>query len=340
MELPAHRRMLTHRDASTAALPAILEDVGDLQAPPVPSRAPGRSNFNDDSNLTPPPAYDSKAPLYRNVSNQPGDEKLAALKNYKQVAKRGGWRRLALVVLLILLFIIALGVGLGIGLNRDKSGKSFAGDSSGSVVMQTPIVNTTFPAGSYYIETYLATANTNCTSNSATWRCYPYMTYAQSHTESTANFTWIIDYIVGNDSYTISSTNNIFSIVFSNQSLELKDAGLATEHYSFQMTTQKAVIPSAALTSANMAATCYFNQTMFNAMLYTKMAKTYSSSSRMASTESKTFAPWPYAARVEQIAQSGPRTPSCLDASGMSLGDFSLSEAGDQCDCLYMNTGT
>ncbi|RDW87640.1 hypothetical protein BP5796_03334 [Coleophoma crateriformis] len=331
--------MFDHRAAPTAALPAIQEDASDLQAPPVPSRAPGRSKFSDDSNVTPPPAYDSKTPLYRNVSNQPGDEKLAALKNYKQVAKRGGWRRLALVLLLILLFIVALGVGLGIGLSRDKS-KASSGDSSGGAVMQTPMVNTTFPAGSYNIETYLATANTNCTSNSATWRCYPYMTYPQSHTESAANFTWIIDYVVGNDSYMISSTDNIFSIVFSNQSLELKDAGLATEHYSFQMATQKAVIPSAALTSENIAATCYFNQTIFNAMLYTKMAKTYSSTSRTGSTESKTFAPWPYAVRVEQIAQSGPRTPSCLDASGISLGDFSLSEAGDPCDCLYMNTGT
>lgn len=49
------------------------------------------------------------------------NEKFAALRNHKQVAKRGGWKRLLIILALILLLIVGLGVGLGVGLSKKKS---------------------------------------------------------------------------------------------------------------------------------------------------------------------------------------------------------------------------
>ena len=49
------------------------------------------------------------------------NEKFSALRNHKQVAKRGGWRRLALILILVLAVLVALGVGLGLGLKKKSS---------------------------------------------------------------------------------------------------------------------------------------------------------------------------------------------------------------------------
>jgi hypothetical protein len=202
-----------------------------------------------------------------------------------------------------------------------------------------PASNTTFPAGSYAIETYLDTVSTNCTSNYATWLCYPYATYAQSPSGSATTFDWIIEPAAhGSNNYTISSTLNYFSIVFSNISMTLQDAVMDTEHYFFQTTAQKPVYPSLAISSSNEAAICYYNDTTFQAYLYTKIPKTYPSNST-SSNSTDAFTPWPYAVKVEQVAASGSGTPECVDAQGNSLGTFSV-QSGQLCDCLYLNTGT
>jgi hypothetical protein len=49
------------------------------------------------------------------------NEKFAALRNHKQIAKRGGWRRLLIILAIILLLIIVLGVGLGVGLKKKSA---------------------------------------------------------------------------------------------------------------------------------------------------------------------------------------------------------------------------
>lgn len=114
-----------------------------------------------------------------------------------------------------------------------------------------------------------------------------------------------------------------------------------TEHYSFEITTQKPVKPNVALTSSNTAATCWYNQTKFRGLLYTKMARSYPSNGTVSINGSdQAFGPWPYAVRVEQVAASGAGTPTCLDASGNSLGDFSVATEAEFCNCLYLNTGT
>lgn len=122
--------------------------------------------------------------------------------------------------------------------------------------------------------------------------------------------------------------------------MSLLNGGTDQEHYFFQFNMQKPVKPAAALTSSNVASTCYFNQTTFQAYLYTKMEKTYPSNSTSSTNTTEPFTPWPYAVKVEQVAGAGAGTPTCLDSSGNSLGDFSVSDRSQLCDCLYLNTGT
>lgn len=47
-----------------------------------------------------------------------GEKKFVALRNHKQIAKRGGWRKLALILAIILIVIIAVAVGLALGLKK------------------------------------------------------------------------------------------------------------------------------------------------------------------------------------------------------------------------------
>jgi hypothetical protein len=231
-------------------------------------------------------------------------------------------------------------------LNRSKntptSSGSPPGGASGSIQGSptNPASNTTFPAGSYSIETFLDTVATNCTSNSATWTCYPYITYASSPSQSAATFDWIISPVEGSPNYTVSSTQNYFSIVFSNATMSLMNAGTDQEHYFFQINMQKPTKPATALTSSNVASTCYFNQTTFHAYLYTKMEKTYPSNSTTSTNTTEAFTPWPYAAKIEQVTGAAAGTPTCVDSSGNVLGNFSVSDGTQLCDCLYLNTGT
>jgi hypothetical protein len=220
-----------------------------------------------------------------------------------------------------------------------NNGGSTGGGASGSIPGGpiNPATNTTFPAGSYSFTTYLSTVATSCTSNPATWTCYPYATYSSSPSASTATFQWIIDPIPNSKTYSISSTDNLFSIVFSNLTLSLQNASQASEHYYFSTEMQKPTRPSVPLTSQNIAATCYFNQTMFEGFLYTKMARTFGGNT---TDTGQPFEQWPYAARVQQTSGGGAGTPTCLGPQRQSLGSFSVSDSAEQCECLYLNTGT
>ena len=232
-------------------------------------------------------------------------------------------------------------------MTRSAGSSSSPGGASGSIGGNSPnpATNTTFPAGSYSIETVLSSVSTNCTSNPATWTCYPYTTYGTSPSTSAATFDWII--IPVNDAsspnYTISSTQNPFSFLFTNTSMSLMNPGTAQEHYFFQLNMNKPTNPATALTNANIASTCYFNDTAFQAYLYTKMEKSYPdySTDGMEGTNTKqAFAPWPFAVRVEQVANAGPGTLTCVDDAGDSMGDFSVADGAESCQCLYLNTGT
>jgi hypothetical protein len=216
-----------------------------------------------------------------------------------------------------------------------------SGGSSGTVEPGVPITSTppnaTLPVGSYSFNTYLSTIATNCTSNPATWMCYPYSTYAEARTQSSATFDWIIQPVPNSENYTISSTKNIFSILFTNASLSLLNPGTPEEHYFFQLSMSKPTKPTQPLGDENVAATCIFPDTTLQGYLYTKMAKTYPNNG----TDHKgAYDPWPYAVKIEQVSGAVPGSPDCKDAKGKSLGDFSVEDSTQLCDCLYLNTGT
>ncbi len=205
-----------------------------------------------------------------------------------------------------------------------------------------------FPVGSYSLTTFLDTVNTNCTSNPNTWRCFPYSTYQQSAAQSEAVFNWIIS-SPGDGSnsanFTISSTDNPFSIAFSNISLQLWDKGMENERYAFQLPMDKPVSPSAPITDDNTNAICYFNRTVLQAYLYTKRGKTYPAASSTPSSgkgSSSSTSEWPYAVKIEQVISGGGDVPQCFKKVNGNTGDrittgLAPKRATDQCSCLYQN---
>lgn len=50
-----------------------------------------------------------------------GEKRLAAIRNHKQITKRGGWKKLGLLLLLLLLLIVGLAAGLAVGLKKKSS---------------------------------------------------------------------------------------------------------------------------------------------------------------------------------------------------------------------------
>ncbi|TAQ90721.1 hypothetical protein B7494_g898 [Chlorociboria aeruginascens] len=376
--MSASQESLTAPSVIASSMAAPRESFMSPRAPPIPPRASNRpshthlgvGSLSALNVKSPPPAYEY-APYEFDAEGVegPNGEKLdevrkaARTKESKPFVERGGWKRLALIALVIIVCTVGLVVGLVAGLenqhsnsyvlvspeeimthvnrsNNNDENTSPEGGATGNVSTGStnPDSSPEFPAGSYSITTYLSTIATNCTSNPATWNCYPYSTYAQSPS-SAATFDWIINPDSKNSSiYLISSTSDPFSIMFTNASLMLQDPTLDSEHYFFQTLIQKPTIPSVLLTSADVASTCYFNNTMFKAYLYTKMAKTYPESG--SGNAGGVYGEWPFAVKVEQVATSGIGTPSCLDVHGDSVGDFSVPTSGELCDCLYLNTGT
>lgn len=324
------------RDRSgNGTLPAISEDGDTLEFPVPPAIAPPVTPRA----LAPQsPLRNSPNSAFSDTSSTAGpsksDEKpLSGFRNRKEIARRGGWKRLVLVAIVVILCLVGLIVGLVVGLrNNNKNNNQTWSSTTNSAL------NTTFPAGSWSISTFLSSTSSSCTSNSATWSCYPYITYNQSTTSSLAQFNWIIYAFTSTSStdptYTISSTSNPFSIVFSNVTLTVQDAGQQSERYTFGVPMNKPVVPASALTSANIASTCYFNQTIFSASLYTNMSSTYNTSTTEA------FQSYPHAVSVTQEAESGSGVPDCVsNADGASVGDFSASASGQTCSCNYMNYG-
>jgi hypothetical protein len=143
-----------------------------------------------------------------------------------------------------LLGVIGLAVGLGVGLTKGrKKDSDSAGQGDATYTQQQPDNSTPtqqLPLGQYSFVTNLRAQQTNCTSNPATWRCYPYTNLDPSNPTTNATsqstFNWIIRntsaIYATNDTpsstpsaggipanLTLSSTNNPFALTFTNQSL-------------------------------------------------------------------------------------------------------------------------
>ncbi|KAF2758642.1 hypothetical protein EJ05DRAFT_475949 [Pseudovirgaria hyperparasitica] len=277
-----------------------------------------------------------------------GDEKLnqlRALREKKQIAKRGGWKRLALVIVLFICVIVAVVVGIVFGL-RERN-KNNHHDSSGNTGNTSPTSSAPptatdasgrpvdFPAGSYSMSTYLDTVQANCTENAATWTCPPYQTYNENPGQQPTTFNWVIT--KDGDSYKISQNgNNPFALFdLDGQTLTLVDEGQDSERYTFRMTMNKSNMPSADITGQNIASTCYFNGTTVTGTLYTKMERDYPSSNAQASA----YLPWPYKVRVEQTIAGGDNVPACYrnDNQQQITDGLSAQGASTMCSCLYRN---
>lgn len=236
-----------------------------------------------------------------------------------------------------------------------------------STSASSPRFSGPFPAGSYTFNTYLDVVDTSCVANPATFRCYPYQTYNESRLLSASNFNWIISSPSPSDSssasdnrgdFTISSTDNPFSLNFESIPLRLLDAGTPEERYEYRVPMDKVVVPSSPITDDNSVASCFFNGTSFHAQLYTKKLKTSSppgssssstqqqqpppASRQQSNPNADDFRPWPYAVRIEQSIQSGDRIPTCYKTKDGRLGEqlpVSPRTAPGKgiCRCLYRN---
>lgn len=320
------------RAAKTAPPPAV---------PPRSTHRPFSRRWRD---APPRASHDGMPPEYTAFEESKRRDPLAELRNRPAVARRGGWKRLLIFIILgLAILAIALGVGLGVGLTRNhNSSNSPSSEGSSS---QPSTENQTFPAGQYSITTYLDTVSTACTNISSTFRCYPYSTYSSSPTSSIATFNWIIT--GSGTSYNVSSADNPFSITFSNQSLTLVDAGTATERYTFSMPMNKLVIPGTPITTDNMQAQCYFNGTLLNASLYTRMNGTNTTNSMPSSSSTTSdgqvaWQPWPFAASINQTISGGDNVPSCFEVANGRVGapvtnNLGAQPASSQCGCFYRN---
>ena len=103
-------------------LATILESGNN--APPVPPRAANRpspkrhllgytSRHNSDHS---PPPYTTYATVVG-----PSGEKFVDIRNNRHIAKRGGWKRLCILIVVVLVVIVALIVGLAVGLGKKRA---------------------------------------------------------------------------------------------------------------------------------------------------------------------------------------------------------------------------
>ena len=213
-----------------------------------------------------------------------------------------------------------------------------------------------FPIGAYSLTTFLDTVSSKCTSQSSTWNCYPYTTYAADPAGAKATFNWIISGSPAD--LTISSTDNPFAINFANASLKLVDGNTPNERYTFSIPNGKTVIPNGDITGKGLKSACQYNNTVLQASLYTRLSSTYNPDANATSatgtsiaatavptSTTGTFQPWPHAVSVEQKINGGTDVPSCYEVQNGKRLDRILNGLDPQpsdsaCSCLYKNYGT
>jgi hypothetical protein len=183
--------------------------------------------------------------------------------------------------------------------------------------------------------------STACTPNSDTWRCYPYTTYAETGSGADTLFNWIITPTKENGTdYLISSTDNPFALDFDNATLSLTNQGQSSEAYRFSVNMQKTVIPNVTLTADGAATDCFYNGTIFSAVLYTKKEKTYPAQNTTTPSATGAYPPWPYAVEVQQAANGGAGVPDCYKMINGNPGEHvSIGNEPDSqtCQCVYQN---
>ncbi|KAL8638206.1 MAG: hypothetical protein Q9226_009016 [Calogaya cf. arnoldii] len=341
--LPRHSTNGSKRSrASSVHSPNVrLSIIEEDAAPAMPPRAHHRP-FHRRWNLGDPPrsSFESPPPKYSVWDTMgPKGEKLSDVRNNKHIARRGGWRRICLILFILHTLIVGLAVGLSIGLRKKESSTpvSSAKPADSPSSSASPAA---FPAGSYTLITYLSTVRTDCVSQAADWSCFPYHTFAQSPREAMANFTWVIT-SPSSSNFDISSTSNPWSIEFPSTPLQKLNEGTEEEHYHFTATLDKTTTPQLGIQ-------CQFNDTLLEGNLYTRKSRNYPSPSPAdppSSSSTGKFQPWPYAIDIRQTVGGEQNTPQCFRMQAGALGDR-ISEGltpkgeNDECSCEYKNFGS
>ena len=197
-----------------------------------------------------------------------------------------------------------------------------------------------FPIGTYGVSTYQIGQASSCTSNSATWQCYPGSTYNTSG--PAASFTtqrWQIDSPTDStqDLY-ISNTNPTFSYPFTNRSLTLtntNDPRLSA--FSFTFTYRKQVVPPTALTSDGAASRCYYNNTLVSVKLYNTVQGGGGNIVGPPDGSTTAGTDWPYAVEYVEQVKGG---PECFKYSnGQETTQINVAARNGACNCEYRNYG-
>jgi hypothetical protein len=215
------------------------------------------------------------------------------------------------------------------------------------------------PLGQYSFSTALRAQQTNCSSNPAAWRCYPYTVFNPSDSSTQASSLSTFDWIIQNTStiyatsttpntptsgvpanLTISSTNNPFALAFDAQELTYHaDTNATSPRLTFEFTLPKVVVPTSALTSNNAVTQCYFNSTVLSGTIY--LAGSLGSST--TSTVSSSYEDWPYPVEIMQISPGGEKIPDCYETVdgkvGAKVEGLEPEAEGDECRCEYRNYG-
>jgi hypothetical protein len=268
---------------------------------------------------------------------------------------------LVVAILAVLGLAIGLGVGLTIGRKQNKGNGSTAGSNNTDTQPQdssTPLQQ--FPLGQYSFSTTLRAQQTNCTSNPATWRCYPYTVFDPSNPSTFATSQSTFDWIITNSSafyatsttpstpssgvpanLTISSTANPFALTFAAQELTYSaDSNATSLKLTFTFPLPKTVVPTSALISNNAATQCYFNSTILSGTIYLDAQPDSSANAQGDGS----YQSWPYAVEITQSSSGGEGTPECYEVVDGKLGERvseGLEPEGseEECRCEYRNFG-
>ena len=285
---------------------------------------------------------------------------MGKVRGNKQIARRGGWKRLLILILILIILIIAVAVGLGVGLSQRHNSSSPGSSSSAGETGGTGDSNTTsvFPEGSYEFNVYSTLALTACTSITSTWSCYPYTLYQSGNRDnSVAQYNWVIspgDSQNPPQSFNISSNQDPFNVNFLNVPLTLQNQGTADEYYGFELRTIKKVIPDTSISPDGRQTICYYNNTLLRAELYTRKSgvnitstpeQSTNSGSNLGSTSTTNinWQPWPWAINVTETAVGGDNVPNCyVEEPGPSNGPsvtqgLTVQSTSAACSCGYQN---
>ncbi|KAM0709663.1 hypothetical protein Q7P35_003703 [Cladosporium inversicolor] len=363
LRLPAARRI---------SLPASqrLSTITEGAQAPEPGRWSRLSNIRNSTSSaatyrTAPPPYTSRPGSVAGDGSAPHageEEKLARLRKTWSgtTGTRGGWGRLVILAVAIVV-VVGLAVGLGVGLTvgRKNGHESENTTTSNSGDTQQPTLIQQLPLGQYSFATTLRDQQTNCSSNPATWRCYPYTVFNPSDSSTQTSSLSTFDWIIRNTSaiyatnttpntptsgvsanLTISSTNNPFALAFTAQDLTYHaDTNATSPRLTFAFALPKIVVPTSALTSNNVVTQCYFNNTILSGTIYLEGSLDSSANS----TGSSSYQDWPYAVEVIQSSPSGEGTPDCYETVDGKLGarveGLEPEAEGDECRCEYRNYG-